>query len=215
MASMTKIVCKDYAVQVSFLQECKDLLFDNLKYVDIYLFMPKFISLEQYTFAAELCLKLSGVNNIWALTGIGYGNEYHMLFFSLLDEIFHQYLVNIKVKHEYKNNCIFNGQFKDKTAEELVQIGDCIIKRVTDKTNDLVLHEQIFQWLAERNLSEQLIKLHSPHLDNYMATKFEIFGSSSDMTLYKYLTNRKEYKEAAQLLYEAATKNNFIDGLSL
>ena len=173
----------DRSTQAPLIQKAEGLIFRNVNYVNIHTIMPLLISLQQYSIATRLCILLAESNNIW--TSLSHKNEYYMVIIKLLDEF-----------------------LSSTDNKEQMQVIGLIIKEAIRQTNDPTLHTQIFQWLSQRQLNEVLIKLESPYLDQFIARKSEVIPVAADNTLYRYLIEKKRFKEASQLLYETAVQSN-------
>jgi hypothetical protein len=102
---------------------------------------------------------------------------------------------------------LLDNIFSSVDDEEQLQVVNLIVKEAIRQSNDPSLHTQIFQWLSQRQLNEMLIKLESPYLDQFIARRSEVI-STADNTLYRYLIEKKKFKEAGQLLYETAVQSN-------
>eukprot|EP01022_Parablepharisma_sp_SALTPOND_P004323 TRINITY_DN120097_c0_g1_i1.p1 TRINITY_DN120097_c0_g1~~TRINITY_DN120097_c0_g1_i1.p1 ORF type:complete len:1334 (+),score=125.61 TRINITY_DN120097_c0_g1_i1:1889-5890(+) len=199
--------CEDQISFLPFIRECESLLFNNIECVDLYIIMPLLISLQQYTLATRLCLESAEENNIWTKSRVSHRTECYFILTSLIDEIYSEYLAVTK-QSDRKTDSIFKGLFEGKSAEELLQINDAIIKEAINQTKDPGFHFQIFQWLSQNQLNDQLISIQSPHLDEFIATKAVVVSKTRNHTVYKYLLQKQKYKEAAQVLYELALKSN-------
>jgi len=185
------------------IKEVEILLFKNLMYVPNKFVIPYLLYLGEFSLLVRLLIKSAEEYNIWGNQNITHKSECYQLFTLSLEEIYNEYLVR---KSNPSENLLYISP--NKTAEEILKIAENMIHEAILINQDSNLHFLIFQWLNQKQLTDQLVSIKSTYLDEYIASKTSCVSKANNNTKYMYHIERGQFKEAAQALYELAIKNN-------
>lgn len=197
----------DPALQHRNVRAALDAFFEHIRLINLRMILPALFFLRQHVAATQLCLRSSLEQSFWTPARRNNKFDCYELLLQALDELFRASYAHVhttdthhaSAKSPARTETCFSGIFEGQDRSELAQELEETVKQSLESCEDEAFHRQVFRWLSEHELDDILVKLKSPHLEEFMAAKSQ--------ALYKILIEKRRFRDAVNVLYRLATKS--------